>query len=162
MRLLSLVTTVALLATGLAAHADSFSYTLNGGTTGFTGSGTLTATEVGSTGAYLISDITGTGVTGLINPGNYDGNDNLIYPSAPTFVDAEGFAFTDVNGPDTFNVDIHSVGASYFATFTDEDNFTGTVPVTFSVAAATPEPSSFALLGTGLIGAFGILRKRFA
>ena len=30
------------------------------------------------------------------------------------------------------------------------------------VTAATPEPCSFALLGTGLLGAAGVLRKRFA
>jgi hypothetical protein len=38
----------------------------------------------------------------------------------------------------------------------DEDEF-----ASGSLVAATPEPSSFALLGTGLLGVAGVVRKRF-
>ena len=40
----------------------------------------------------------------------------------------------------------------------------GTVSTNAQIAAvaATPEPSSFALLGTGLLGVLGVMRKRFA
>ena len=37
-----------------------------------------------------------------------------------------------------------------------------TLDVTSGTTAVTPEPSSFALLGTGLLGMAGVLRKRFA
>lgn len=39
-------------------------------------------------------------------------------------------------------------------------NYTAAAPVT--PASMTPEPSSFALLGTGMLGVVGMLRKRFA
>jgi hypothetical protein len=45
----------------------------------------------------------------------------------------------------------------------NDDTFVFTdVSVTTNQLSATPEPSSFVLLGTGLIGAAGILRRKFA
>ena len=71
MRLLPLIATAALLTAGLAAHADTFNYNLNGGASGFSGTGTLTATEIGA-GDYLVTGISVTGGTGLIAHFLYD------------------------------------------------------------------------------------------
>jgi len=58
-------------------------------------------------------------------------------------------------------VNIFNNGSGYFAFLDDEDNFTQTVPVTFALSVATPEPSTFVLLGTGLLGAIGAMRRKF-
>jgi hypothetical protein len=159
--LLSSLALLSALAIPVAAHADTFDFSATGSSGSFSGSGTLTASSQGG-GAYLISGITGTGVTGLIAPGGFNGNDNLLFPAATPALDAHGFSFTDVNGPDHFDVNIFNDGSGYFAFLNDEDNFSQTVPVSFTLAAsAVPEPSTFILLGTGILGLAGATRRKF-
>jgi PEP-CTERM motif len=151
----------------VAAHADSFNFAVNGGSGSFNGTGTFTTTSEGG-GQFLITDISGTGVTALIVPNGFNGNDNLLFPSTTPTLDSHGFSFTDVNGPDHFSVNIFSNGSGYSAFFEDEDQFTATVPVTFTVSPATtvpppsavPEPSTLLLLGTGIFSLAAILRRK--
>jgi hypothetical protein len=159
MRFLPTIALLSAFAIPAAAHADTFNFSATGSSGGFSGSGTLTATSEGG-GEYLITAISGTGVTGLFAPNGFNGNDNLLFPSASTTLDSSGFSFTDVNGPDHYDVNIFNNGSGYFAFLDDEDNFTQTVPVTFALSAATPEPSTFVLLGTGLLGAIGVARRK--
>ncbi|WP_433975484.1 PEP-CTERM sorting domain-containing protein [Tunturiibacter lichenicola] len=110
----------------------------------------------------MITAITGTGVTGLIAPGSFNGNDNLLFPSTVPQVNSNGFSFVDVNGPDKFDVNIFSGGSGYFAYLQDEDHFTETVPVTFELASTVPEPSTLLLLSTGILGLTGVVRRRLS
>lgn len=200
-RSLLLLATFAAFSSAPSALATGYNVSGSGG--GYSGSGTLTATDQGG-GQFLITAMSGTGFQGMFAPGGFNGNDNLLFPTGSQYVDASGFAFTISNGTDTDNVDIYSAGSNYYAYLVDEGGNVSTVQVTFNLAAnssaspamarsmnslfalntsseqgtstqfsfsfqpaldqggnVTPEPSSFALLGTGLAGvATKVWRRR--
>jgi hypothetical protein len=122
-------------------------------------SGQFTSTDLGN-GTSLITAITGTSngstITALLAPGTLGGNDNLLTFPGPT-LDFSGVSFIAANG-DEFNLFTFGGGAAGIlhpgGSFLTEN---GTLLV--NLPAATPEPSSILLLGTGLLGLTTVRRR---
>jgi hypothetical protein len=163
-----------------AAHADTFTYAWESpvGLGAGPGSGTLTATtDVTIPNALDVTSITGTvggtTITGLLACAAYDPNhpcsssgnsffyDNLLYPegtgiSGLTVVDFRGIGFALGNSGlegDYFASSSHIVS---FITNQPHDNGE---PAGFSITSI-PEPGGLFLLGTGLLGMTGAVRRR--
>jgi hypothetical protein len=160
--------------TSTAAHADTFTFNFEGLL--FSGSGTFTGTEIGTTDLYNITQVTGSVTSGagtsdikkLLGDNKFQGNDNvLIYPGTPgifgeKFFDSDGVSFSldngnDVNLNDTWGFENAVGGPPRGFDFPELDivdvDKNGSDP-------AVPEPSSLALFGTGILGLAGAVRRR--
>jgi len=178
MKRLSLVLCVVALATfaSTSAFADTFSFSFSGPL--FSGSGNFVANQIGISDQYNITSVFNGSVTsglgtsdigGLLATNAFQGNDNiLIYPgtfgfNGAKYFDNHGVSFSlvdgvDINLNDTFLFENAVAGTPRGFTIT-ELTF---VDVDKQCASPVPEPNTLALLGTGILGMAGVIRRKFA
>jgi PEP-CTERM motif len=163
-----------------SAFADTFDFSFNG--LDFSGSGVFTATPDGGD-IYQITGVTGevdgSSITGLV--ANYPkgfgvvANDNLLIdPGAGFFgnqyFDDGGVSFSladglDVNLRDVFGFEDAMIGAGvYNLNELDSVDISqvsgGGSPNGDPAPSPTPEPASLLLLGTGVMGVAGAIRRK--
>ncbi len=190
MRFKLFVATTALLSASLAAHADTvtfdFTYSSTSGAVAgetATGNGSFTLNytpgfRTGTLDAFSFTDTIDSSdgdstftYTGL---GSVLSSDFVLTLGAEQI--AEGnlttkslFGTDGAFGPVDFELLIVTPGSDTGSTSAEDNRYadylagdtTGTTNVAF-VGMTTPEPSGFFLLGTGLLGVAGVMKRRFA
>jgi PEP-CTERM motif len=186
-RILLCVSISAGLASG--AHAQSgYSYSFSG--PGISGSGDVFLNSTSDSIEYSVASMTGqvNGITivGVLPVDTYNNNDNLFFNDSD-YLDGNGVAFSLTTGA---NVDIYYDTDDNNYYFQGDGDFQvngGTPPqpdsaefrsflqplgspqndpaieldsFTFAPLGPTPEPSSIIMLGTGLLGVAGVMRRQ--
>lgn len=154
------------LAGAMVASADNFNFTYNGA--GLAVSGVMFSVPQGS-GQYLVTDITGVyngdAITGIvpISAGTLQGGgyylsadnawyyDNLLSTTFP-YVDYYGILFTVAN--------VGEVNLWFSDPVIVSETASETMVVTDGSLVSAPEPGTLLMLGSGILGLAGILRRK--
>jgi hypothetical protein len=150
-----------------------FSFTGNSSVSGdpgtpFSGSGVFDVTTTKTAGEFKIVSVTGTTdgetITKILSAGGYAFNDNLLFVSnGVASLDNSGVSYQLTNGvdvnlflglPDQYQQSLFGFSGGLIS----EDQ-TANVSIALP-APAVPEPGTFALLGTGILGLAGAIRRR--
>lgn len=171
-----------------SALASSFSFSFTGST--FSGQGQATYVPTTTANQFLVTTGSGTltyaGGTynlsllppdGIGNPG-FAGNDNLFFapPNAPFDFNGVGFLVAGLTPRTGLNLFTDTPGGvltdfELLGIVTGDQLGQQSSPLTITLipdggggggGTVTPEPGSLALLGTGALGVFGILRRKLA
>ncbi|MDW5264266.1 MULTISPECIES: PEP-CTERM sorting domain-containing protein [Acidobacteriaceae] len=168
----------AMASTPMFADTFNFSFAGNSSVSGipgtpFSGVGQFDAQATSTSGEFLITGVTGTTdgqvISGVLSPGSYGFNDNLLFfanGDSSASLDNAGVSYQLSNGVDV-NLFL-GVPSQYqqtlfgFANGLVVEAQTSPISITPAAVSTVPEPSSIALLGTGILGLAGMVRRRIA